>query len=497
MRFTQCTSLAFWLGCLNVPIALANDVKGAEPPALAVTHQVVDDAPEDTLPDSLITLLKKQKVPEENLSVYVRDLNAGQPMLAHNIDVMRSPASTLKLLTTYAALKQLGPSYVWKTQAFLRGELEKGVLHGDLLLKGFGDPFLVYERFWKFAHELHDRGLKEITGDVIIDNSFYEIPVHQNEAFDRQGFKVYNAGPSPLMFNFQASRLMLKPPLDEEATSADVSLFPPSDSLKIDNQVALVKGKCKRRHGRPRLTWGDEMQLIVKGQFSVNCKPRYLMRLISDPTQHAFDAFSYFWHELGGTLQGGLKLGQVTGEDKLFHSYSSPTLGEQIRLINKWSNNVMTRQLLLTTGANRYGSPATLEKGRQAVTELLASQGVDTTGMIVDNGSGLSRKSRVSARQMSQLLELAFRDAYMPEFMSSMALSGVDGTLASRFKNDDLKGRSHLKTGTLNNVTAISGYMLNRRGRRLMVVIQQNGSRASSARGAKIQDEILRWAFEQ
>lgn len=157
----------------------------------------------------------------------------------------------------------------------------------------------------------------------------------------------------------------------------------------------------------------------------------------------------------------------------------------------------MTRQLLLTTGANRLKAPATLEKGQEAVIGLLAEQGVDTAGLVIDNGSGLSRKSRISARQMSQLLEAGYRDAYMPEFMSSLSLPGLDGTLASRFRSDDMKGRSHLKTGTLNSVTAISGYMLNRKGKRLVIVIQHNGARASAARGAKIQDEILRWAFEQ
>ena len=466
-------------------------------PAPAIEHRVVDNVPLDLLPESLLALLSKNKVPADNLSIYVRDLNAKQPMLQHNIDVMRSPASTIKLVTTYAALKQLGPNYAWRTEAWSRGEIEDGILHGDLILKGYGDPFMVYERFWKFVHELHDKGLKEITGDVIIDNNYYDLPRHNNDAFDGQGFRVYNAGASPLMFNFQATRLMLKPPEDEAATLADVVPFPASSALVLDNQLALVKGRCKRRHGRPKLSWGPEKQLIIKGQFSTSCKPRYLMRNISEPTQHAYDAFKHFWTELGGTLHGGLKEGQLSGSDELFHSYSSPTLGEQIRLINKWSNNVMTRQLFLTTGANRFGAPATLKKGKDAVIAILEEQGIDTTEMVIENGSGLSRKSRVSARQMSQLLEVAYRDAYMPEFMSSMSLPGIDGTMASRFKSDDLKGRSHLKTGTLNSVTAIAGYMLNRKGRRLVIVIQHNGSRATSARGGKIQDEVLRWAFEQ
>lgn len=498
MRLKTGVCLLILLGAMSLSVlTVANEAEGIPEPSLAIAYQNVEDSPIASLPASLQALLKQNKVPEENLSIYIRDLNSGQPMLEHNADVLRSPASTLKLLTTYAALQQLGPSYSWRTEAWTRGEIKGDILEGDLILKGYGDPFLVYERFWKFVNELQDLGIREISGDVIIDNSFYELPEHDSSAFDGQGFRVYNAGPSPLMFNFQASRIMLKPPVDESATQADVQPFPPTNGVTIDNQVALVKGKCKRSHGRPKLSWGAEQQLVVKGQFSLSCKPRYLMRLVSDPTQHAFDAFRHFWQTLGGRLQGSLKIGQVRSGDELFHSYSSPTLGEQIRLINKWSNNVMTRQLLLTTGANRFGAPATLEKGRQALLELLEAQGVDTTGMIIDNGSGLSRTSRITARQMAQLLDVAYRDAFMPEFMSSMALPGIDGTLASRLKDGDLKGRSHLKTGTLNYVTAISGYMLNRKGRRLLIVVQQNGARASSARGAKIQDEILRWAFEQ
>ncbi|PID45674.1 MAG: D-alanyl-D-alanine carboxypeptidase/D-alanyl-D-alanine-endopeptidase [Proteobacteria bacterium] len=498
MRFDFFIYLAARLLLCLFPVAtVAENAKSLPAPSLAIAHQVIEETPREALPESLLVLLKKHKVPSDSLSIYIRDVNANQAMLEHNVDVLRAPASTLKLLTTYAALKQLGPNFSWRTEAWIRGEIKDGVLHGDLILKGYGDPFLVYERFWKFIRELRDRGLTEITGDVIVDNHYYDTPVHERAAFDGRGFRVYNAEPSPLMFNFQASRLMLKPPADDSATLADVTLFPPSDALDVDNQLTLVKGKCKRSHGRPELSWGEQKQLVVKGQFSLNCKPRYLMRLISAPTQHVYDAFRHFWQELGGTLHGELKQGRVSPDDVLFYSYASPTLGEQIRLINKWSNNVMTRQLLLTVGAKRFGAPATLEKGRKAIKELLEAQGVDTAGMIIDNGSGLSRKSRISARQMAQLLDVAFRDAYMPEFMSSMALPGIDGTLASRLKGSELKGRSHLKTGTLNYVTALSGYMLNRQGRRLIIVIQQNGPRASSARGGKIQDEILRWAFEQ
>ena len=156
----------------------------------------------------------------------------------------------------------------------------------------------------------------------------------------------------------------------------------------------------------------------------------------------------------------------------------------------------MTKQLLLTLGAKKYEAPATWLKGQNAVLDVINENEIDTQGIILENGSGLSRSAKISARQMGNLLETAFRDPLMPEFMSSMSLTGVDGTLVNRFRKDDLRGRSHLKTGTLNFVTSIAGYMLNRQGKRLVVVIQHNGKKTGASRGAKIQDALLRWSFE-
>lgn len=496
MKLTSygCAVLCCFISAINTLQAADKEVI-KKPPISALRYQIIKEVPQSGLPDSLLALMKKSKVSQDNLSVYIGDVIADKPMLSHNIDVARSPASTIKLVTTYAALKQLGPNYAWPTEAWTRGEITNGVLSGDLILKGYGDPFLVYERYWKFVNELRDRGLKAITGDVIIDSSYYRLPEHDRKAFDGESFKVYNAGVTPLMFNFQATRLWISPPSDETSSDVNLTLYPASDRVKLENKLKLVKGRCKRSHGRPKLSWGLEKQLVVTGRFARSCKPRFVMRLISEPKQLAFDAFKQFWLGSNGAFNGRLKYGQVQKKDELFHTYTSPTLGEQIRSINKWSNNVMTRQLFLTTGVNRYGTPATIQKGRDAILGILQRNGVKTEGLVVENGSGLSRKSRISARQMAQLLDAAYRDAYMPEFMSSLSLPGLDGTLASRFRNEDLAGRSHLKTGTLNRVTAIAGYMLNRKGRRLIVVIQQNGARTS--RGVKIQNEILRWAFEQ
>ncbi len=492
-------------------------------PALAKMHFDAENEPKpaQALPSSIKNVLKKYKIPEENISIYVRDLNASKPLLEHNADVLRSPASTMKLLTTYAALKELGPNYSWRTEVWLRGKLEDGVLAGDLILKGYGDPFLVYENFWKLVKTLRDKGLKEIQGDVIIDNSYFSLPAYDPGAFDGKPFRVYNAQVSALMFNFQATRFLFRPVLNKNKQASDlitrkknkqgknknkkknswgrvdVIPLPKIIGFDFDNQIKLTRGKCRKSHYRPKFSRNKSGKLVIKGNYAADCKQQFILRSVSTPEEHAFNAFRDFWTDLHGVLKGHLKIGRVQSGDERFHVYSSPTLGQQIRLINKWSNNVMTRQLLLTLGARRYGAPATPEKGRRAILQILAENNINTNGIQMENGSGLSRIAKITARQMGSLLETAYRDAYMPEFMASLSLPGVDGTLVNRFRREDLRGRSHLKTGTLNYVTAISGYMLNRSGKRLVIVIQHNGKKTGGGRGAKIQNALLRWCFEQ
>lgn len=445
------------------------------------------------LPDEIKVMMEKSKIPADHLSVYIRDLNADAPMVLHNDQVERNPASTMKLVTTWAALKLLGPAYTWKTESWLRGEFKDGILNGDLILKGYGDPFLTDESFREMLHDLQLKGLKEIRGNLIIDDSYFQLGPQDPAAFDHEPTKVYNAPPSALMFNFQANRFLFE--ADEANKRVNVTPFPGIPGLQLDNQVKLSNGGCSKQHYKP--DFEQEGQTIrVKGAYSAACGKNFIMRVMSTPEEHVFNAFRDVWHSLGGVFNGKLQTGQVQVSDILLDTHESRTLGEQIRFVNKWSNNVMARMLMLAAGIKVMGEPATLDKGRIAIAQVLQEAGIDYKGMVVENGSGLSRHARISARQLGQLLETAWRDPYMPEFMASMPLLGEDGTLASRFDKEDLRGRSHMKTGTLRDATAIAGYMLTRNGKRLVVVLQHNGNEAQGS-GRRLQDAILKWAFEQ
>jgi len=459
------------------------------------------------LPQPIQKVLSRLKVPTGNISIYVRNISTGKTLISHNSNRLRTPASTIKLLTTYAALKSLGPNYTWPTEIWLRGKLEHGVLKGDLIIKGFGDPYLVREKFWLLLKSLRERGLKTIDGNIIIDNSYFDLPDHDPAAFDEKPFRIYNASPSALMYNFQATRFLFQPMLksgfiktknNQQQGIGKVSVVPqPAISdFKFKNNLSLQQGHCRASHRRPEFTRNKAGKLTISGNYAIACQQQTVMRAISNPEEHVFNAFRELWHEMGGTLTGHYKNGTIRNGDKRFFVYHSPTLGELIRLINKWSNNVMTKQLLLTLGATEYGNPGTFQKGRQAVLNILAENGMVTQGIILENGSGLSRRARITAKQMANLLERAYQDAYMPEFISSLPVIGLDGTLRKRFQKSDLQGRGHLKTGTLDFVTSIAGYLLNKKGQRLVIVIQHTGKKAGGSRGKKIQDAILHWSFE-
>ncbi|HPQ97014.1 MAG: D-alanyl-D-alanine carboxypeptidase/D-alanyl-D-alanine-endopeptidase [Thiothrix sp.] len=446
------------------------------------------------LPESIRDYLKKKKVGDSDVGIFVQDVNADRPLLAYNAGLPLNPASTMKLLSTWSALKVLGPSWVWDTEAWTRGSIRDGRLDGDLVLRGYGDPFLVDETLWLFVHELRARGLEEISGDIIIDNSFFEVPPASPGAFDGHPDKVYNAIPSALMFNFQATRFLFR--ADEPRQAVRVEAFPDPGPGKLVNQMKLVSGNCSRSHYNPSVSRGTDGVVVVRGNYTADCGQQSFMRLLTPPAEHAFNAFRDDWQALGGRFSGRMRTGTVGDGDQLFYKVSSRTLLEQIRLINKWSNNVMVRALLLSLGAREFGAPGTPDKGRLAVLQALQSAGIDTTGLVVDNGSGLSRAARITPAQLGTLLLAVWHEPYMPEFLSSLPLLGEDGTLVRRFRRSDLRSRARFKTGTLNKVTALAGYMLTRSGKRMVVVILHNGDSVNRA-GRPLQDMLLEWVFEQ
>jgi D-alanyl-D-alanine carboxypeptidase/D-alanyl-D-alanine-endopeptidase (penicillin-binding protein 4) len=465
---------------------------------LCITAAAVCAPPQDQLPPPVVAVMIKQRLPPAGLSVFIQDVASPQPLLAVNAEIPRNPASSLKVLTTFAALELLGPAYTWKTAAYLGGPLEQGRLRGDLILKGSGDPFLTTEYFWKFLRGLRDRGLQHIDGDLVIDNSYFEAITADPGAFDGRPLRAYNAVPSALMLNFQTIGFSFYP--QPQAQKIAIVADPNPANLTIDNKLQLTQARCRQRRLQiDVLPSSAGATVAFTGSYPASCGEWSLTRSVLSPEQLVFGVFLTLWRELGGQFSGTLAVrsGPAPGGQKPFHVLESRPLAELIRAINKYSNNVMTRQLLLTLGAEQFGAPGNETKGQAAIQGWLQKQGLVFPELVIDNGAGLSRSARISAHSLGQLLLAAYRSPYAPELQASLPLAAVDGTLSERFRGEALAARLRLKTGSIDDVKAIAGYVAAPSGRTYAVVALHNHPGIHQGAGTLVQDALLRWLFEQ
>jgi D-alanyl-D-alanine carboxypeptidase/D-alanyl-D-alanine-endopeptidase (penicillin-binding protein 4) len=233
---------------------------------------------------------------------------------------------------------------------------------------------------------------------------------------------------------------------------------------------------------------------VLDGRFPSACREFELSRSVLQPESYAWGVFDLQWRQLGGDLKGGWRHGVLPeGNATPFYVHRSRPLGEIIRSVNKSSNNVMTRHLELALGAERYGSPATPAKGQQAILDVLAERGIDTRGLVIANSAGLSRDGRISARQLAAILEAGWKSRYMPEYASSLAIAGLDGTMRTRLRNSSAAGRMHVKTGRLDDVSAVAGYVTAASGQRFIAVVLINARDAHRGLGEELQDVVLDW----
>ncbi len=460
--------------------------------ALAPGAGIAAPAPGAALPAPVRAVLERRDVPAESLSVYVIDVETGEVVIDWLKDTARNPASVLKLVTTLVALDVLGPAYRWSTDVYALGEIDGGRLDGDLLLKGNGDPFLVTERVWQLTRALRRRGLDTIDGDVLIDDSHFELGDYDPGAFDRQPLRAYNVAPNALLMNFKIVRYWFTP--EPQTNSVQIELDPPLANVAIDNRLTLREGPCRGFQRGIAVNANDSVdRMIFSGRFPTGCERYSLSRSTLDHNAYAYGLFAAMWRGNGGRLSGSWRPGVAPEDAEPLYEFRSAPLGEAVTRVNKYSNNVMARQLLMTLSAEVLGPPGTEAGGREVIRQWLDDRGLDIDSLALSNGAGLSRSARVSAYDLVTLLDFAWRQPYMPEYLASMALSGLDGTLRDRLDGRGLSGKAHLKTGSLDDVTGISGYLQAADGRRYALAILNNHEDIHRGYGEEIQDALLRW----
>ena len=453
-------------------------------------------AQSELLPAPVASALAQAEIPEHAASFYVHEIGAQRPLLAVGSTRPMNPASSIKLVTAYAALELLGPAFQWVTEAQTAGALSNGVLEGDLVLKGRGDPKLTLENFWLLLRSLRGRGLREIRGDLVLDRSYFAATDHDPARFDEQPTRPYNTGPDALLVNFKAVRLFFVP--DGEARLVRIVAEPALPQVQIVNRLQLTNGPCGDWVNRMKVDaqgGSAATRLSFSGRYAASCGERERSYSVLPHAHYVLGLFRELWRELGGSFSGTVRDGAAGADARVLASVESPPLAQVVRDMNKFSNNVMARQLYLTLGAEGAGEPATLEKADRVIRDWLAAKGLAFPEMVLENGSGLSRVERISAQHLGQLLLASFRSPVMPEFIGSLPLAAMDGTMKKRLQDADVAGQAHIKTGSLTGVRSIAGFMLDAQGRRWVVVSIVNHPNAANSQAA--QDALLSWLHQR
>ena len=478
MRFFPRQTIRFLLACLAV--------------ILLTTTEAAEQSSPQVLPPAVAAAFKRAAIPLTAVGTYVQEVGTARVLLASNNTTAFNPASTMKLVTSAAALDLLGPTYTWRTRAYANGLLKGDILQGDLIFKGGGDPKLVVENFWLFLRQIRAQGIREIRGNVILDRSLFADEVHDSARFDGDPAKPYNAGPDALLLSYKAIGLHFVP--DPSTGLATLSIDPPMAGIMLASPQ-LSSEECGTWQGKLRLNV-TASRIGFDGKMPASCgeKTWYIHPYGMTQTQYFGAVFRQMWRDGGGSFQGEVVAGAVPAQARLVAERESVSLPEVIRDMNKFSNNVMARQLLLTVAAEVQKLPANPERGAHVVKSWLAEKGVENPEVIIENGSGLSRIERISPGTMGRMLVVAYRSPTMPEFVSSLPLVGFDGTMRRRLQDRTVAGNAHIKTGSLSDVRAVAGYVQAASGKQYAVVSLIN--HANAARGQEAQDLLLQWIYE-
>jgi D-alanyl-D-alanine carboxypeptidase/D-alanyl-D-alanine-endopeptidase (penicillin-binding protein 4) len=447
------------------------------------------------LPVAVEEALMRARVPASAVAFLVVDAQDPKavPRLQHRSEAPMQAASVMKLFTTYAALDLLGPAFSWSTPVYIDGPVRAGTLSGNLYIQGQGDPQLVLERLWLLLRRVQSLGITRISGDIVLDNSAFFVPDQDPAAFDGEPLRPYNARPEALLINYKSIVMTFTP--EPGGRLARVQYDPLLWGVQTQDTVALSGGACNDYRASLKADFADPLRIRFGGALPASCGEKVWPIAYADPTNYAPRAVQGLWRGMGAGLDGNARWGTVPAkllEAKPLLEWRSPPLAEVVREINKYSNNVMAQQVFLTLGREGGKGTARAEESRAVLQKWWETRIGSEDAPLVDNGAGLSRSERVSARALGLLLQHAYLSPLMPELIASLPISGIDGTLLR--SKARAAGSAHLKTGSILGVNAIAGYVDAASGKRYAVVALINHANAAAAR--PVLDALVDWAAQ-
>ena len=423
-------------------------------------------------------------------SLVVKRVRDSAPLFEYNPDQLLIPASTIKLFTSALALETLGPDYRFKTQLHGTTSLDGSSITGNIYLKGFGDPWFVPEQVWQLGQRLKATGVKGISGDIIIDHSFFSGPTGANGIEQDTSSKAYMAPAGAVSVGFNAVAVHVRPN-SEVNKPAHIYIEPGGHQMVLEGTIKTVEGKATY-YGIEIEPFGTTNKVILSGNIHPQEGPQQTWRRITNPPHHAGAVFAQLLRETGITVEGKILSGLTPPQSPLLAEIESPRLADLLSKVNKYSNNFMASQIGRAVGAHIYGAPGTWAKAEKAMQRYL-QQNLDLppTAYSIKNASGLHDLNRVTTRQIIELLEHVYNQPRLRiEYLNSLAVTGGTGTLEKRMHQSPTKGLLRGKTGTLSVASALSGYVYDRDGELLVFAFITNHFKNGITPVIEIQDQI-------
>ncbi len=502
---------------LTIIILLCNNLAAAE--VLSPSNSATQ-----ILPKVVLTALDKNQLPANAISVVIteiplsakpsnKSLLAPQELINWRGDVGMNPASTMKILTTLAALDVLGPKYRWRTLIYTDGVIRNGILKGNVYLQGTGDPKLSPELLAKLIANLRALGIKKIDGNLIFDRSAYAQDLLDSNLIDGEALRSYNVQPDPLLYAFRTLSFQLS--ANKADSLIEINYSPELARFKIINLLNLQLGSCEDWRKEIHLdistnaplqkgvTAITEWQVTFTGALPSGCQ-KVLYNLVAfDPNTFLSLGFTAAWQLADGEWlkppQG--KSGLVPSTLNPLLQFDGTSLADALVDINKYSNNVMSRQLFLTLALEQFGKPATVANSEKVIQEWLNRYGMQFSELVLENGSGLSRKEMISAQHMNDLLIIARSLPNGNLFFNSLPIAGNDGTMRNRLLNKmrswlhlKLPPEIRIKTGSLAEVKSIAGYVRSKSGK--LYALTSFINHPNAYRGQEVHDQLLTWLAE-
>jgi D-alanyl-D-alanine carboxypeptidase/D-alanyl-D-alanine-endopeptidase (penicillin-binding protein 4) len=457
------------------------------------------------LPEPLASKMAANNIPQDALSALV--LRGDTPMLSFLADRPMQPASTMKLVTTLVALDTLGPVFRGRTELRSSAPVIAGTLRGDLILKGGADADFSSEVLQTMLQNLRNQGIERIGGNLVLDRSLFN-PARTDVGlppFDESPEAYYNVIPDALLIN----KNMLQLDMRSTAGKLQLAMQPALDKVVVDADMRLVDAECAKWEDGWRLPeaqkWPDgRIKVILHGTFPKNCARSYAVNVV-ERNDYLDRLFRATWRQLGGRFDGVVVEGVAPVGTNLLAEHVSRALPEIVRDINKPSDNTLARTVFLSLGALEpdaalgshpltvVSADTTFARADAAVRNWLRQRGISDAGLVMENGSGLSRSERISPAQLGGLLQAGLKSDWAPEFQASMPIVGVDGTMRRRLKDSVASGHARMKTGTLSNVVAIAGYVRDASGQLCVVAAMINSDQVKDGRGRAVLDTLVDW----